>query len=287
MAMTACLLSVIASWWLSYGNNFIVSDTDKTLISDGVSELKPIVRKHDLLVRIAHWTNIPVLSGLILSGLSIYWASPVIMLSTADGKKDIFAIIGGVVLKYFPNTSESERNWFYNHFAFGAGNLATALNIHWLCAYLFMVVALVYVIGLLKSGQYRALLPRKTDFVDGTQMFLYYLRVLPAFIFRFQNKHPEVLTKYNALQRTAYFSVSVFSFLSILTGWAIHKPSQLGWLQAAFGGYDLCRLWHFLFMWFFVMFVIPHVILIAVDGVDTFRSMIVGWSDRLRGSSNG
>lgn len=94
------------------------------------------------------------------------------MLSTPDGKKDIFAIIGGVVLKYFPNSSENERNWFYNHFAFGAGNLANALNIHCLCIYMFMVVALVFVIGLLKNGQYRASLPRKSDFVDGTQMFL-------------------------------------------------------------------------------------------------------------------
>ena len=36
-----------------------------------------VVRRHRLLVRCSHWLNVPILLGLILSGLSIYWASPV------------------------------------------------------------------------------------------------------------------------------------------------------------------------------------------------------------------
>jgi len=36
-----------------------------------------VVRRHDLLVRCSHWLNVPILVGLILSGVSIYWASPV------------------------------------------------------------------------------------------------------------------------------------------------------------------------------------------------------------------
>src|SRR5216683_6391548 len=36
-----------------------------------------VVRRHHLLVRCSHWLNVPVLLGLILSGLSICWASPV------------------------------------------------------------------------------------------------------------------------------------------------------------------------------------------------------------------
>ncbi len=36
-----------------------------------------VVRRHHLLVRCSHWLNVPILRGLILSGLSIYWASPV------------------------------------------------------------------------------------------------------------------------------------------------------------------------------------------------------------------
>ena len=36
-----------------------------------------VVRRHHLLVRCSHWLNLPILLGLILSGMSIYWASPV------------------------------------------------------------------------------------------------------------------------------------------------------------------------------------------------------------------
>ena len=36
-----------------------------------------IVPKHHALVRLSHWANVPLLLGLIASGLSIYWAAPV------------------------------------------------------------------------------------------------------------------------------------------------------------------------------------------------------------------
>src|SRR6266478_1078193 len=36
-----------------------------------------VVRKHHFLVRWSHWLNVPILFGLILSGISIYWASPI------------------------------------------------------------------------------------------------------------------------------------------------------------------------------------------------------------------
>ncbi len=36
-----------------------------------------VVRKHHFLVRWSQWLNVPILLGLILSGISIYWASPI------------------------------------------------------------------------------------------------------------------------------------------------------------------------------------------------------------------
>lgn len=86
--------------------------------------------------------------------------------------------------------------------------------------------------------------------------------------------------KVNALQRVAYFSVPVTGFLSIATGWAIHKPMQLHWLAALFGGFDRARVWHFWLMWLLILFVVPHVTLVFADGWDTLRSMIVGWSTK-------
>jgi hypothetical protein len=109
-------------------------------------------------------------------------------------------------------------------------------------------------------------------------MFCYYLGVPLAKLARRTWLPPPFTTKYNALQRGAYFSVAVAGVLSLLTGWAIHKPAQLSWLAAMIGGYDKARVWHFWLMWFFVLFVVPHVILVLADGWDTLRSMITGWS---------
>ena len=53
---------------------------------------------------------------------------------------------------------------------------------------------------------------------------------------------------------------------------------QFSWLAAIFGGFESARVWHFWLMWIFVLFVIPHVILVFAEGWDTLRSMITGWS---------
>jgi thiosulfate reductase cytochrome b subunit len=112
-------------------------------------------------------------------------------------------------------------------------------------------------------------------------MFRYYLGVPFAKLIRRQWPHPPFDTKYNALQRAAYFAVPVTGFLSIATGWAIHKPMQLYWLAAFFGGFDAARVWHFWLMWLFLFFLVPHFTLVLVDGWDTLRSMIVGWSTKV------
>jgi hypothetical protein len=36
-----------------------------------------VVKRHHILVRWSHWLNVPLLLGLVLSGISIYWASPI------------------------------------------------------------------------------------------------------------------------------------------------------------------------------------------------------------------
>ena len=156
-----------------------------------------------------------------------------------------------------------------------------ALRIHWLCAYLFMLNGGVYVAGLLIGGGWRSLLPRRTDPVDALKMLRYYLGLPFAKLARRAWPHPQFKTKYNALQRAAYFSVPVAGFLSVCTGWAIHKPMQLHWLAALFGGFDSARVWHFWLMWLFSLFVVPHVILVLADGWGTLRAMIIGWSTRV------
>jgi thiosulfate reductase cytochrome b subunit len=52
-------------------------------------------------------------------------------------------------------------------------------------------------------------------------------------------------------------------------------------LAAIFGGFDVARVWHFWLTWVFILFVVPHVILVFADGWDTLRSVLVGLSTKV------
>jgi thiosulfate reductase cytochrome b subunit len=252
-----------------------------------------VVKRHHILVRWSHWLNVPLLLGLIVSGISIYWSSPIYQHrpDPVTGNFDVAADIGIWICAHFTGQHQyaSPPDWLYNHISLGPGMLAPALRIHWFCAYLFVLNGTVYVAGLLMGGGWRSLLPRRTDLVDTLRMFRYYLGFPFAKLTHRQWPHPPFNTKYNALQRAAYLSVPITGLLSVATGWAIHKPMQLHWLAALFGGFDAARVWHFWLMWIFVLFLVPHLTLVLADGSDTLRSMIVGWStkvDRPGGTAN-
>jgi thiosulfate reductase cytochrome b subunit len=136
-----------------------------------------VVRRHHLLVRRSHWLNVPILLGLILSGLSIYWASPVYQHKPdpLTGNADPLADVGTWICAHVPGLHQysSPPEWVYNHISLGPGMLAVALRLHWLCAYLFMLNGLVFVIGSAMGGGWRSLLPRRTDLRDVLKMFWY------------------------------------------------------------------------------------------------------------------
>src|SRR5258705_439810 len=131
-----------------------------------------------------------------------------------------------------------------------------------------------------------ALLPRGTDAGEAMAMLRFYLGVVPMAGLRRPRPHPIIRSKYNALQRAAYFSMPLFGALAVLSGWAMHKPVQLGWLERMFMGYDGARAVHFACMLVLGSFIVPHVVLVVADGWDTFRSMVVGWSDRVKREPN-
>jgi len=242
-----------------------------------------VIRKHHLLVRLAHWLTVPLLAGLVVSGLAIYWAAPVFMVRTVfdsrphDFFQDVSRVIAGVL-----HASGDPRFWIYDHLSLGRYQLANALRLHWFLAYPFMLVGTLYALGLAAGGGWRALLPRRSDVRDALAMMRFYLGVIPMAILRRPWPHPPVRSKYNALQRAAYFSVPLAGLLVVLSGWAMHKPVQLGWLERMFVNYDGARIVHFLCMVVLAGFVIPHVVLVIADGWDTFRSMVTGWSLRAK-----
>ncbi|HET9326163.1 MAG TPA: cytochrome b/b6 domain-containing protein [Candidatus Eisenbacteria bacterium] len=247
-----------------------------------------ITLKHHALVRLTHWINVPLLLGLIASGLAIYWAAPVFLhrYDPEIRSRDYLATIGAGIARALGDRGGDPRNWIYDHLSLGPRQLAVSLRWHWALAYVFMLNGTLYFIGLALGGGWRALLPRRSDFAESLAMMRYYLGVIPMALLRRPWPHPDIRSKYNALQRSAYFSMSLFSLLAILSGWAMHKPAQLGWLERMFVSYDGARVVHFVCMLVLGGFVIPHVVLVIADGWDTFRSMVVGWSTRVKERSH-
>src|ERR1700758_5263843 len=122
--------------------------TSTLLVQPGVL----VVKRHHALVRWSHWLNIPLLLGLILSGISIYWASPIYQhpSNPTTGSFDYFADAGIWICAHIPwlHHYADPANWVYNHGSLAPSMLAFALRFHWLCAYLFMLNGLVYLVGL-------------------------------------------------------------------------------------------------------------------------------------------
>jgi thiosulfate reductase cytochrome b subunit len=243
-----------------------------------------VVRKHHVLVRLSHWVNVPLLLGLIASGLSIYWAAPVFQhpRDPVTMSREYIADAGVAISRTLHDGGGEPRNWIYDHVALGAQQLAIALRLHWALAWFFMVNGVLYVIGLIAGGGWRALLPRGSDVGEAFAMIRFYLGVIPMAILRRPWLHPVIRSKYNALQRSAYFTMPIAGALIVLSGWAMHKPVQLGWLERLFVDYDGARIVHFVCMIVLASFIVPHMVLAISDGWDTVRSMIVGWSARLR-----
>src|SRR5258708_10672292 len=102
-----------------------------------------VVRKHHVFVRWSHWMNVPILLGLILSGISIYWASPIYQHKPDPntGNTDVAADIGIWICAHVPGLQHysSPPDWIYNHMSLGPGMLGPALRLHWFFPYLFLL----------------------------------------------------------------------------------------------------------------------------------------------------
>ena len=76
-----------------------------------------VVRRHHLLVRCSHWLNVPILLGLILSGISIYWASPVYQHkpNPQTGSIDTLADLGIWICAHVPGLHQRPVDWIEDH----------------------------------------------------------------------------------------------------------------------------------------------------------------------------
>lgn len=200
-------------------------------------------KKHPLAIRWNHWINFPVLTIMIWSGLLIYWANDV----------------------YFLPGSWLDAIGLHHR-------LAQGMSWHFPFAFVFGVNGLCYAIFLFVSGQWRYLFPERRSVKDAAIVFLHDLKL-------YKGELPSQV-KYNGAQRFAYTAILFLGFAALITGLAIYKPVQLGWITSLLGGYEAARLEHFLITVAFVAFFIIHVGQVIKAGWNNFRAMVTGWEQR-------
>jgi thiosulfate reductase cytochrome b subunit len=82
--------------------------------------------------------------------------------------------------------------------------------------------------------------------------------------------------KYNGAQQIAYTIVILMGAASLLTGFAIYRPTQGHLLTTMLGGYETARWLHFWLTMGFCVFFVIHIVQVARAGWNNFRSMVAG-----------
>ena len=212
--------------------------------------MKKLEFKHPRAIRWFHWVNFPLLVLMIWSGLLIYWAN------------DVYRIGFGphTIFKFFPAQ-------FYDFFHIDHA-LADGIAWHLFLQWFFVLNGVAYVAYTILSGEWRYLVPNRQSFGEAWLVLLHDLHL--------SKKLPPV-RKFNGAQQIAYTAIILFGVGSTLTGFAIYKPVQLGWLRALFGGYDSARFIHFWLAIGYVLFFILHITQVARAGWNNFRAMVTGY----------
>jgi thiosulfate reductase cytochrome b subunit len=253
--------------------------------------------RHRLPVRVMHWINVVCLFVLLMSGLAIfnahpmlYWGKystfdkPALALTgqkAADGSLKGYTVIGshrfdttGVfgasnnmlgtrVMRGFPTWATLP----------GGKSLSKGRQLHFFFAWLFVINGLSYLIWTFVSKHMsRDLWPTGADWRGMAHSIIEHLKF----------KHPtgDEAARYNILQKLAYLAVILVFIPGIILmglGMSPHMDSVLGWLLDLVGGRQSARSLHFIFAMLLLAFICIHVFMVFVTGpINQIRAMITG-----------
>jgi thiosulfate reductase cytochrome b subunit len=251
------------------------------------------VYRHRLPVRISHWLNVPFLIILIMSGLQIFNAHPVLywgdrsdrdkaLLSIrpvdteSEEVKGVTTILGHQfdttgVLGYSDGMKRAFPAWATVP---SAKWLAMGRRWHLFFAWLFVINGLIFTAYAFASRHAtRDLAPTGNDWRSIGKSLRDHLIL----------KHPggEEAKRYNVLQKLAYANILfIIAPLIVLTGLAMSPTidTAFPWLLTIFGGRQAARTIHFVACFSFVGFILIHVVQVLLTGFfNNIRSMVTGW----------
>jgi len=253
-----------------------------------------VIYRHRLVVRITHWINVVCMTFLLLSGLQIFNAHPMLYWGQygADADKPFVSLgaiydshhqlkgvtqIGPVKIPTtgFLGASHNEVRGYPPWLTWPASrNLAAGRRWHFFMAWIFVINGLIYLISSAINGHLKRDLAPTRD------------QLQPRHIWRnivdhARLKHPvgEEAKQYNILQKFAYIGVIALMIMMVLTGLTMSPgvDAFAPGLVFVFGGRQSARALHWICANLIVLFVIVHVVEVFIAGVaNEVGSMITG-----------
>ncbi len=222
---------------------------DKTANTPGANGHPKI---HSGPVRWMHWLNFPLIALMVWSGLRIYWADRQGLYSLGIGDKDF---------ELFPM-------WFDDAFNLRQ-RLARGMAYHFTFGWFLVLNGALFLIYTARSGHWREIFPAKGALKNALQVVAHDLKL--------SKKPLPEQSKYNAAQQFAYTGILVITTITVLTGFAIYKPTQLSWLTSIFGGYEAARWIHFTTTIMIAGFFAIHIAQVIKQGLPGFLAMVTGF----------
>jgi thiosulfate reductase cytochrome b subunit len=258
-----------------------------------------VIRRHSLAVRLTHWVNVVCLALLLMSGLAIFNAHPLLYWGHTGyrGMPFVFGIgaknedgravgITRIANVDFDTTGVLGVSYDGNGRAMGRAfppwltlpsnaSLALARDWHFLLAWLFVINGAVYLgFGLVSGHVRRDLLP------DAKELRPRHIARVTLGHLRLRFPRGEEDRRYNVLQKLAYLAV-VFGLLPVmvLSGLTMSPAvtAAAPFLFDLFGGRQSARTIHFITANLLVLFVLVHIILVLLSGAfNRLRAMVTG-----------
>lgn len=250
-----------------------------------------LVYRQTVWTRAAHWVWAVCLFFLLLSGLGIFNAHPVLYLGNESG----FAYDNAVLEIGAREGAAGPRGFVrvLGHEADTTGwlgvsgedvqafppavtipsyySLATSRIVHFFFAWMLVGALILWLAAGLRSGHLR-----RDLWVTGAD-----LRALPRDIADHARLRFHHGRRYNVLQKLAYAGVMFLALpLMIATGLTMSPGADAfaPWLLALFHGRQTARTTHFLVMLALVAFFLVHMVMILAAGpLNELRSILTGW----------
>lgn len=295
-------LAVLVAWgvrWESLPAVLILAATGLAVagglfaVADIAREEAPLaVYRHPLVIRVTHWINAFCILILLMSGLQIFNAHPLLYWGQAsdfanpmlamyavrgeDGRLSGRTMLFGATYDTDGLFGASELNGQKVRRGFppwatlpSYQDLATGRLWHFFFAWIFVINGLIYLVYALVSRHFRRdLLPTRDQWRHFGRTVWDHLRL------RFPHGR-----QYNILQKLTYIGILVVLIVLVLAGLAMSPGlnAAFPWLPDAFGGRQSARTVHFVCATLVLLFVIVHVVLVIASGLwNNLIGMVTG-----------